>query len=119
MIKIDFKNIKEIEKYLNYLDTIEFDSELRSCCDDECSITEMFLRDILQDPYLPETLIDYSNETISKLIWGVWIEDGKKILENMYNDMYNTYNENYSRLIKYIQFFKECFTTTKEEEKER
>lgn len=110
-MEIKFSNRKELEKYLNYLEGIEINKLNSYTCNpfDRNNLQELFLDDIV-DTYFTNNYSSEDNKYISKLVWGIWVEDGESLLDNLYNYDYDKWD-------KYTQCFKECFNTNWEEER--
>lgn len=115
-MEIKFNNRQELKKYLDYLEGVEIEDIFKYDyivnCYDRDNYMELFLDKVFNQDYID--VISFAgledNEKISKLVWGIWVEDGEKRIDELYD-------YDYSRWLKFTQCFKECFTTNWEEER--
>lgn len=115
-MEIKFNNRQELKKYLDYLEGIEIEDIFKYDyivnCYDRDNYMELFLDKVLNQDYIDA--ISFvgleDNEKISKLMWGIWVEDGEKRIDELYD-------YDYSMWLKFTQCFKDCFTTNWEEER--
>lgn len=113
-MEIKFNNRQELKKYLDYLEDVEVEGILRYNC-----ITNYYGRENYMDLFLDKifnrdyidmfSFADFgNNEKISKLLWGIWMEDGEKRIDELYD-------YDYSMWLKFTQCFKKCFSAEWEE----
>lgn len=115
-MEIKFNNRQELKKYLDYLEDVEIEDTLKNNHINNYygreNYMDLFLDKIFNRDYIDmfsfADLVD--NEKISKLLWGIWIEDGEKWIDELYDYEYSVW-------LKLTQCFKECFSTNWEEER--
>lgn len=118
-MEIKFNNRQELKRYLDYLEGVEIEGILKYDCINNYYGRENYM-DLFLDKIFNQDYIDMfsftdldDNEKISKLLWGIWIEDEEKRLNELYKYDYNSY----IIWFKFTQCFEECFTTNWEEER--